>query len=352
MHFRRVIFVILLSLILGQTVLSQEASNQVDLSVNAVTVEWSPDGSLIAVGTEIGVKLYNANLEEIGVLPDYSQQVVSLSWSPDSQQLAGVGYPYEAGMEIWIPVFTSSLLIWERNENDSFLLIHQFDYADQKNVVDVEWSPNGGYLAARTSENIERTDFAYGDIEIWDTKTWEIQSRLQGTFREMLSDLAWSPDSALLASSGEARCDEIRPCNAIDETITGMIVFTINPSTGQRVSYTFSGAYTFGVSWSLNNQIAIASTTIRIYDSNLSTLIRETVDYDEYRLAWMPNQTELLLWSFSGKIDIVDSLNFESRFHLELPEMEALSLSPDGRSLAIIDTAQTLSLYDIPPQDD
>jgi WD40 repeat protein len=330
---------------------AQSPQQEITIDVHAVTIEWSPDGSLIALGTENGVWIYTTDLQFVTTLPDYTQQVVSLSWSPDSQRLAGVGYPYQAGVELYVPVFTSSLLIWQRGSNNNFSLIQRFDYPEQANIVRVEWSPTGTYLASVISEYLPRSDTAFGDIEIRDTSTpnWEIVSHLQNSYRAMYADVAWSPDGSLIASGAEAWCYELRPCNMVGEPVNGTIVFLANPTTGERVSYAYTGLPTHGISWSLDNQIAVAAAEIRIYDSTLTNILYENTSYRQYGLKWMPNQTELLLWSYDGEINIIDSTNFESRFSLTVPNFQALSLSPANNQIVILNNSHTIAMYNLAP---
>jgi WD40 repeat protein len=320
------------------------------LGVNGVTVEWSPDGTLIAVGTENGVQIYTFNLQLVTTLPDYAQQVVSLSWSPDSQRLAGAGYPYQAGVELYVPVFTSSLLVWQRGLDNNFSLVQRIDYPEQPNIVYVEWSPTGTYLASVISEYLPRSDTAFADIEIRNTATpnWEIVSHLQNSYRAMYADVAWSPDGSLIASGAEAWCYELRPCNRDGEPVAGTIVFVVNPFTGERISYSYTGLTAYGIAWSLKDQIAVASSEIRIYDSTLTRVDGEITHHAPYRLAWLPDQTELLLWSHRGEINIVDAGNFRSRFSLIIPDFQDLSLSPDGNQIAVLTGSSMLEIYSLP----
>jgi WD40 repeat protein len=340
-------------LLVGRNVFVQAQSPQQEttLGVNAVTVEWSPDGTLIAVGTESGVVIYDTNLRPVTALPGYTEQVISLSWSPDSQRLAGIGYPYEYDITfLYVPVITSSLLVWQRDINNNFSLEKRIDYPNQNNVVQVEWSPNPNeaMLAVRESEYLPNEDLAFGSITVWDTTNWEIESTLQNTYREMYGNLAWKPDGTLLAGGGEAWCYELRPCNIASESVVGNIIFVINPSTGQRIYFDYQGGQVQGISWSTNNQIAIIAIGIRVYDSTLTTIIGETTGYRQYGLKWMPSQTELLLWSRNGEINIVDTSNFESRFNLIIPDFQDLSLSSDGHQIVVLTDAQMIALYDIP----
>ncbi len=117
--------------------------------------------------------------------------VLSLTWAPDNNKLAfsAVGY-------LLIDRIDDNILIWESNKNGNLsgssnarvLVGHLTD-----NPLVLRWSPNGKYLAA---------GFYGGGLSVWDaTNGSEIAKFTE--LKRTVNDIAWSPDSTLLAVTSD-----------------------------------------------------------------------------------------------------------------------------------------------------
>ncbi len=94
------------------------------------SIDWSPDGQALAVGTETGINIWDFNKQKIITnLKGHLRSVDSLDWSPDGSKLAS-GSTWDGSIYIWdIPKGT------------------QADSMHFKNVDCLAWSPDGKTLA-------------------------------------------------------------------------------------------------------------------------------------------------------------------------------------------------------------
>jgi len=139
---------------------------------------YSPNGVWLAVGTAIGVYLYDAaSLEEVSFL-DAGFSVDSLAFSPDSETLA-VASRSSASVQVW------------RVADGAYLR----DLVGQSaGVLDIAFSPDNIILASANADS---------SVALWDVGTGELRSQLTGHNGSVLS-VAFSPDpkNPVLASGG------------------------------------------------------------------------------------------------------------------------------------------------------
>jgi WD40 repeat protein len=130
---------------------------------------FSPDGKLIAVGTTVGVWLYDSHtFKELDFIDPTEGNVWDLAWSPDGKHLA--------------VSLTDTLRILDTNE---FNLLLEFD-ADHANL---EWSDDSTRLAFISDRELKVIQFPDGNI---------VDSQLP---RDDFISAAWSPDGKRLVSS-------------------------------------------------------------------------------------------------------------------------------------------------------
>ncbi len=211
------------------------------------TLQFSPDGTRLAVGSDIGVWLYDAKTgKEITMFPGMCE---SLSFSPDGRYLASGGGRFGSGskfrrkeLQLWDTAtgqkitltedFPSSIL---RFSEDSKTLVSLGTWGDTIGILNVETGKinlqkierpfEGGPLPApyALTHNKFAVERKNGDIELWDVKTGEKLSTLirqhktkqtifpkvtvdgqytevKGGLNNKILTLAFSPDGTRLAS--------------------------------------------------------------------------------------------------------------------------------------------------------
>jgi WD40 repeat protein len=153
-------------------------------------VAWSPDSSVLAVAAhqpDHVLWLWRVADLTQRYLPDTAQDedISTLSWSPDGSKLAvGIMRISSAG-----PALGGSVKVYDPNIG----LTQTF--TSTRPILSTVWSPNGEHLAGLYSTTKRGDD--YGHIPIWDTKSNALVVELDP--QTNITDMAWSPDSKLLA---------------------------------------------------------------------------------------------------------------------------------------------------------
>jgi WD40 repeat protein len=151
---------------------------------------WSPDGALLACATDNGlVKLWETTAfacTSTFTASDAGKHalIACICFSPCGAKLATSGYDYTA--KIWDLATTACLAT----------------FGHRNWVVSCCWSPSGGMLAT--------CDYSDNTITLWDPKTLAVKGTLRGHTTSVFS-LAWSPDSAFLASGSRNNIVKLWP---------------------------------------------------------------------------------------------------------------------------------------------
>ena len=182
-------------------------------------VQFSPDGTRLAVATSIGIWLYNAHTgAEVNLLPDPSGDWVALiAFSPDGGTLAGGSQ--EGPVQLW-DVDTGGHLSTLIGHQD-WIRAMSFS-ADGKTLTTVSWNKqvicwdvstgvqlftfdlpprkySFGIFAFSPDSNTLAHSPAANEIQLWDVYTKNILT-ISSRFGDP-SALAFSPDGKMLASS-------------------------------------------------------------------------------------------------------------------------------------------------------
>ena len=164
-------------------------------------VEYSPDGTLLAVGTDIGIWLYDtATYREVSLLQDpliYAPLGYSVRFSPDGKTLVRAG----AGIQLW-DIATGQP-------------VGAFTKRGGATIQSVHFNPDGTTLATGGTD---------GTVRLWDVKTGTETRVLTGHSRWVTS-VAFSPDGSTLASGSWDKT--VRLWHAT----TGAHTFTLNGHT-------------------------------------------------------------------------------------------------------------------------
>jgi len=232
-------------------------------------IEWSLDGSLLAIGDVDGeIRIWDHNTGVLsGLFRGFKYHVSCISWSPDGLKIAAGSWDNTVG-------------VWDINTG---IMLHHFD-GHQEPVESVAWSPSGDSLVSTSWDStVKIWNIQNGSEEIlleghndwvnsvaWNTNNTLVTGSHDGTVRywdtqsgentliidnhvSSLSSLAWSPDSTLLASGG--RDGRIRFWDVNREEVVHYV---------QGTGGVTSEAH---VDWSqVNNTVAISNGGVRILD--------------------------------------------------------------------------------------
>ena len=136
-------------------------------------IQYSPDGTRLAVASGIGIWLYDtATHQEIALFTGHTEMVSSVAFSPDGGTLASGSS--DAISRLW----------------DAVTGTHKWILTGHTNVVvSVTFSPDGGTLASGSSK----------EIRLWDAVTGTHKHTLTGHTLDVTS-VAFSLDGRTLAS--------------------------------------------------------------------------------------------------------------------------------------------------------
>ena len=141
-------------------------------------IQYSLDGTRLAVGGSAGIWLYDARIHEIeSLLTDYTQPIYSVAFSPDGRTLAGCGPD-------------GTILLWDISTGT---LRHTLYGYWRGSVDSIAFSPDGQTLASGSSG---------ATVRLWDVATGTLQQALEDPRNPMhgVRSVAFSPDGRTLAS--------------------------------------------------------------------------------------------------------------------------------------------------------
>lgn len=167
-------------------------------------MDWNPGGTLLAVGSNLGVWIYSAALEDVLHVPNIQAQRVA--WHPDGTAIA-VG---AVDGKLYVVDVASHALRFEAQAHD-------------QRITSVAWNPSGTRVG---------TASASGAVKLWDSSTGTLINELQGQ-PSSLSTLQWSPTGELFATSDEANI-------VLWDSVTGQLVRQLETTTHQINEFLWS----------------------------------------------------------------------------------------------------------------
>lgn len=141
----------------------------------AETLDWHPDGKMLAVGGSLGLWLYDDTLADLAHLPE-AGEIAWLVWSPDGDQLATADQ--NDTVRVWDVTLDPYTLTPNRSwtfNDDGYLSVR------------FEWSPDGERLAVITSDEAQVLDVNSGETLL--------------TIPDLEFTLAWHPDGTQIAGA-------------------------------------------------------------------------------------------------------------------------------------------------------
>lgn len=170
------LWIVLCSLLFGPSMPAYAQSDIGQKCSGLSTLEWSPDGSMLAVGSSTGVCIYDQSLKELAHLE--ASDVSLVAWSPDGSRLA-------AGTHKWLSRSTHwRIYIWETK---TWQIEKEIPINGWLQVL--EWHPDGLQLAAGM-EN--------GALWIWNIPSGKLGSVISYDYQ--VRAVHWQDDTLLVAS--------------------------------------------------------------------------------------------------------------------------------------------------------
>jgi WD40 repeat protein len=153
-----------------------------------LSVDWSPDGTKLAIGAipsvTIGVVLViDPNTDQVLLSLRAEDGPGDVAWSPDGSLLAA------AGSNLFGTFGEDALIIWD---STSGVEIRRITGELMEGINPIAWSPDATRIA--TGGNIDHT------VRIWSVTTGSLVGTLQGHTDSVIK---WSPDGNHLATGGQ-----------------------------------------------------------------------------------------------------------------------------------------------------
>ena len=321
-------------------------------------LQFSLDGKQLAVGSNIGVWLYDLKTgKEVSMFPGKCE---SIAFSPDGRFLAGsIGGYYREGPQLWevatgqkmgrTGYFPHASLL--RFSEDGKTLFALSDGGESISQLDVETRKGN---VKHIEEQIERIvdpgcyafthdKFAIGvgtKIELWDTTTSKILFTLKGNIS--LLALEFSPDGTRLASAGMNN-DEIVPLQLWN--IDSKESILLDKHTGWVNALAFSSDGKILASGGSDNTVQLWNIAT---GEPITTFIGHTSSINA--LTFSPDNRTLASGSTDGTIRFWNTKTGDSlptRITGHTMEVEGVTFFKDNTTLASVAYDEVISLWDV-----
>lgn len=304
-------------------------------SINVI--QFSPDGTQIAVGSNIGVWLYDVETgKEIAMFPGMCQ---SIAFSPDGRFIASGGSRSTGGGRFRV----KELQLWEITTNHRVPLTDDFPHAaalrfseDGKTLLSLgNWGDSIGRLDVETGQ---------GNVKNIKERSWEVIKR-----RSTPEPYALTHDK--FAVGGQNGKIELW------DTTTGKKLSTLSGHGGEIQDGKFVGDgsnHVLDLEFSPDSTLLASGSkdkTVRLWDTTTGdelAILREHTDWTNV-LAFSPNGKRLASGSTDKTVRLWDTATGEllSTLTGHLNSIAALAFSPDGSTLASGSADGTIRFWNI-----
>ncbi len=332
-----ILLLILISLCFSQNVFSQDylqwglpegAKMRIGKGEIYGKIAFSPDGSVLAAASSIGIWIYDGYTgKELKLLTADLDYDSNLAFSPDGKTVACSN--------------SNELYLWDIDTGNIRLTIA----AHSGGISGVAFNPNGETVATSSSYNKD------GAIKFWDVSDGSLKYTIVG--HESGDDtINFSPDGKFFASLGDTGTEEGEGTSV---RIWSVATWELKTSfVSENNWHFFAPKIVFSPD---GNTLAACSGDVRstahIYlwniasNSLINTLIGHTGGV--YDIAFSPDGKTLASSSFDKTICLWDTSNGERKTTIIAPHTDyitSVAYSPDGKTLASYGKDGTIILWD------
>ena len=151
-------------------------------------VQFSPDGTLLAIATDLGILLYGTKTyDKPEILKGHTGEIYCIAFRPDGKVLASAGGGHDRTVRLWNVNTRQQIRIF------GISLSPTSDFA---------FSPDGKILASASGADHVDPKEDVMNIYLWDADTGELLRTLSG-HTGPVNDVAFCPDGKILASTSE-----------------------------------------------------------------------------------------------------------------------------------------------------
>ena len=284
-------------------------------------ITFSPDSSLLAVASSIGIWLYDGHTgKEQNLLTNNSSYVSNVAFSPDGNTLASC-----SGNEFYL---------WDVETGKIKLAIS----AHIKYLKNIRFSPNGKMLAT-CSEH-----YKDGTVKLWDISNGKLITTIIG-HESGVETIAFSPDGTFLVSVGEDEEDWTMKFWDVD---TGELQTTYILENSRNV---FQPNIAFSPD---GNTIAICggwtNKAVQLWDVAAGILKTNLQGHTDsvHNIAFSPDSRTLASGSDDRTVILWDvtTSSYKKTLIAHTDDIVGLAYSPDGNTLASASSDGTLVLWD------
>ena len=275
------------------------------------SISYSPDGTRLAVASDIGIWLYDtATHQEVALLTGHTYRLTIVAFSPDGQTIAGASRD-------------NTILLWDAHTGALKQTLKGHTYE----VYSVAFSPDGQTIASASRDNT---------VRLWDVRTGALKQTLKGHM-DWVYRIAFSPDGQTIVSAGWEGA-------VLWDAHTGALKQTLKGHTHEVYSIAFSPdgqtiASAPGANWD-----------ILLWDVHTGAL-KQTLKghaHGVYSIAFSPDGQTIASASLDETVRLWDARTGAHKKTLKghTYSVEGVAFSPDGQTIASASRDNTVRLWD------